>query len=550
MTSRTREAAAALGIAALLAVVMTWPIAARFCTAGRLDSGDGRFSVWNVAWVAHALTTHPSRLYDANIFYPHDDALAYSEANLVAGVLAVPVWLVTKNPYATSNWTILCAFVLSGLAAYALARHLTGRVAASAFTAIAYAYCPYVFSHIPHIQLLMSFGPPLALLALHRFVEAPSPARSAWLGGALALQALACGYYGIYGGLAVVLGVLWLGVATGRWRHWRYWLLGLSAAALAAAIVAPFFAPYAGMRAGGFQRTLADARLFSAGWRSYLASGLFAHQWLLPIIGTWREVLFPGFLPLLLAPVAVAVAFGLVGRLQTPVSRPIVGFYLALGALAGWASFGPQAGLYTVLFHTVPFFSMLRAPARFALIVALAAAVLGGIGFAALESLVAGRRRLWLVAGTMALLLAGSTPGGLALVDAPPLPQAYRQLVNLPWGPVLELPYFTSATDRSRNTEYMLMSTFHWKPLINGYSDYIPGDSYADSLTLGSFPGPEAWRVLRRLGARYVLIHWPSLARADRVRLVLEMRRLTSNLRPVVRSPDVSLFEIVLWPDD
>jgi hypothetical protein len=548
MPSRLREALVALAIAVVLAIAMTWPIAAQFGSGGRLDSGDARFSIWNIAWVAHALTTHPSQLYNANIFYPHHDTLAYSEANLVAGVLALPAWIATKNPYAASNWTILGTFVLAALAGYALVRHLTGSTAAAAVTGITYAFCPFVFSHIPHIQLLMSFGPPLALLALHRFVEAPSMRRSLWLAATLALQALACGYYGLYGGLGVGLGFLWLGAATGRLRHWRYWALGLLAAAVALALLAPFFAPYAQIRQGGFARTLADARGYSAGWRSYLASPLLAHQWLLPLIGEWREVLFPGFVPLLLTIVALAGTWGLVRRLPAAAPRSVVGFYLALGVLAFWASLGPRAGLYSVLFHTVPFFSMLRAPARFGLLVTLAATVLGGVGFAALERMVSGRRRPWLVAGVMVLVLARSTVGGLYVVEAAPLPRAYRQLVNLPWGPVLELPYFTGGNDRFRNTDYMLMSTFHWKPLINGYSDYIPADAYADSLTLADFPEMDAWQVLQRLRARYVLVHWQSFSPEDQERLATATRQQMGYLRPVVTDPDVSLFEIVSWP--
>ena len=39
-------------------------------------------------------------LFRANIFYPHDNALAFSEGNFVGGAIGVPVWLLTKNPYA------------------------------------------------------------------------------------------------------------------------------------------------------------------------------------------------------------------------------------------------------------------------------------------------------------------------------------------------------------------------------------------------------------------------------------------------------------------
>src|SRR6476661_2683192 len=85
--------AAVLCVLALAAsVVMTWPLASGLNRLGRTaNSGDARVSVWNVAWVAHALLTDPADLFDANIFHPHRNTLAYSEANIVAGAAAVPV---------------------------------------------------------------------------------------------------------------------------------------------------------------------------------------------------------------------------------------------------------------------------------------------------------------------------------------------------------------------------------------------------------------------------------------------------------------------------
>jgi len=85
---------AALAVAAL----MTWPLVTGLGHLGRTaNSGDARVSVWNVAWVAHALLTDPADLFDANIFHPHRNTLAFSEANIVAGAAAVPVWWLTGN---------------------------------------------------------------------------------------------------------------------------------------------------------------------------------------------------------------------------------------------------------------------------------------------------------------------------------------------------------------------------------------------------------------------------------------------------------------------
>ena len=98
--------------AVLLACLMTYPLIVGFDHVGRVDNNDGRWSIWVVSWVAHALTTDPLHLFRANIFYPHQDALAYSEANIAAGVVGVPVWLLTKNPYATHNFVLLVSFVV------------------------------------------------------------------------------------------------------------------------------------------------------------------------------------------------------------------------------------------------------------------------------------------------------------------------------------------------------------------------------------------------------------------------------------------------------
>ena len=75
-------------IGLIAGVVMTWPMMTAPGSLARMDSYDGKFSVWNVAWVAHALVDDPSNVFNANIFYPHTGTLAYSEANLVAGAIA------------------------------------------------------------------------------------------------------------------------------------------------------------------------------------------------------------------------------------------------------------------------------------------------------------------------------------------------------------------------------------------------------------------------------------------------------------------------------
>src|SRR5918993_158369 len=126
------EATLVVLAATALTIALTYPVAFRIDRIGRVDTDDGRWSIWVVAWVAHALTSQPRALYDANIFYPHRYALAFSEANLGAGIVGAPVWAATHNPYTTHNVVFLASFVFAFLGAYALARYLTGsRIAAT-----------------------------------------------------------------------------------------------------------------------------------------------------------------------------------------------------------------------------------------------------------------------------------------------------------------------------------------------------------------------------------------------------------------------------------
>src|SRR5690349_24868585 len=115
-----------------LAVLMTWPLAAGLGHLGRTTSADGQFSLWDVAWVARTTFADPANLFNANIFYPHKRTLAYSEANLLEGVVGAPIWWSTRNPYTTLNVLVFLAFASLFACMYLLACHLSGNAVAAA----------------------------------------------------------------------------------------------------------------------------------------------------------------------------------------------------------------------------------------------------------------------------------------------------------------------------------------------------------------------------------------------------------------------------------
>jgi hypothetical protein len=536
----------ALGL--FLVVIMTWPMAAKFDRAARLNFGDGEWSVWNVTWVAHALTTSPRSLFQANIFHPDRDTLAYSEANVVTGALGVPFHLLTGgNAYATHNGAIMTGLVLSFVFAWGLASYLGASGPVACFFAIAFTYCPYLFARTAHIQLMMTFGLPLSLWMFHRLVDAPSLARGGALGLALAAQALACAYFGIFAGLSVGLGTIFYAATRRLWTSRAYWLAIATAAVVSVGLVAPFFVPYVRVQQDfGFSRSIEESMMFAADWQAWLASSAWAHRWMLPWLERWNEVLFPGFLLPLLA------LAGLVVGLRPNVThgkRETTVFYAVVGGIAFWASFGPAAHLYTLLYKTIPVFSFLRAPGRFGILVVLALCVLASIALQALVDRMR-TRRAGMAVGTLAaaLIAAEFFTAPLNLQDAAPAPRTHVTLGTLPPGPVIELPFWYERMDFPRHARYMLWSSYHWHPLVNGYSDHIPQWFRDAVIPLSSFPTRESFDMLQPKGVRYAIFHTYWYAGRSKVRLRERIAEYQQYLRPIDIEGDVWLYEIVDYP--
>ena len=90
MTQPRRATWAAISLAfAVTAVAMTWPM---WRAPGTLapQHQDVYFNMWRLRWFAHAMRTSPLHLFDANIFHPEKDTLAYSDAMLLEGLVAAP----------------------------------------------------------------------------------------------------------------------------------------------------------------------------------------------------------------------------------------------------------------------------------------------------------------------------------------------------------------------------------------------------------------------------------------------------------------------------
>src|SRR6478609_3425344 len=132
----------AIAFAIALAVFVTWPQAIHMRTS-IVSHQDPYFSIWRISWIAHALVTSPFHLFDANIFYPAKDTLAYSDATLLEGLIAAPFLWMHVSPVVVYNVLFLAGFIGSGIAMFVLARHVTGATGPALVAAAVFTLAPY-----------------------------------------------------------------------------------------------------------------------------------------------------------------------------------------------------------------------------------------------------------------------------------------------------------------------------------------------------------------------------------------------------------------------
>ncbi len=482
---------------------MMWP-QVRHIDDSAVPHQDVYFNMWRLEWVAHALATSPRDLFNGNIFYPEPGTLAFSDAMLVQGAIAAPmVWLGTP-PVLVHNLMLLGAIVLSAVAMFALVRYLTGSRGAGVLGGTIFAFAPYRFEHIMHMELQWTMWMPLAFLALHRLIDQPRIRHGLAAGAALGLQVLSSIYYGIF--LATLLPIcgLLLQLGTIRASIRRLAVPLVAGAILAVALIGPYARPYLLARERVGERPADQIRVFAARPADYFI--VLPENWL---YGRWQtrgegeRRLFPGAVACLLAVVAV---------LLRPPSRIIIVYVLAAVA-AFEASLGFRGYLYTFLYQHVPVFHGLRAPARLGIFVVFFLAVLSAFGYSFLAAALGRRSRLILLLVLVSAVLVEDFTT-VSLVTYPnTAPPVYRLLASQPDGVVAEfpMPIFGAGPGvdgrADLDAKYQYLSIFHWKPLVNGYSGFLPPSYYSRLRNLRHFPDPFSLRTLRRQGVRYLLVH-------------------------------------------
>jgi hypothetical protein len=508
----------ALALFVVLAIAHTWPLASGPDRYSRNDNMDTQLNEWTMAWVAHAIVHDPRHLFDANIFYPEKHTLAFSENLIVQGVMAMPLFWAGASPVAAFNIILILGMALTGWATWYVVNKWTGCFSAGIVSGCLMAFNAMTLSRLVHIQAMHLEFFPLMLLAIDQLLTRPRAKAAFAVAGWFVLESLTSVYFLVFVAIAAVAAVAVRPLEWLRDNRAAFFKYAALAAVVALVLLTPFLLPYyhASLEQEQFTRHIDEVARYSATWKNYLASAGTLHT---EVLGSrngtpgWSkgyasaDFLFPGFVALLLTLVSLLSLTAFTDRRAR--------MALAFGVVSLALSFGPAFPLYAPLYKVFPLLHAIRGAARFGQMVLAAIAILSGFGLAWISTRLP--RNAALALGIVAIVTVNAeawrapigfcgVPGNTSCGPFGGVPPIFKTLDRPDVKAIVIFPFYAPGPSIQMNARYMLQSTANFKPMINGYSGYMPTAMITHNRALHDFPSEASISYLRGLGVTHVLV--------------------------------------------
>ncbi|GIW05313.1 MAG: hypothetical protein KatS3mg060_0118 [Dehalococcoidia bacterium] len=498
----------AAGLYLVLALIATWPLAARLTSHIPGSNVDEGAFLWNLWWVRFALLDlRQSPFWTDYIFYPVGVNLATYTLTFLNGLLAIPIERLA-GPIVAGNLLFLLSLTLSGFGAYVLVRDvLTGGgrsslpVELASFAGgivFAFPASRFVYASLGQMNFASTAPLPFFLLCLVRMLRRARQGHVPLLDAALAgLCFAAAALTELTYAVFLALATLPFLIGEARWwwqkRALPFGLAGgllilTTVAALPLLVVVP--------------RYLADSALAQAGWgeADRFSADLLSfvvptrlHPWLGGLAREWSAdfrdlpIVYLGWATLLLSVVGAVASWR---HARVWAATALLFALLALGPLLtinGQNRFDLDGLIVSVplpfiALHYVPLVGANRVPNRFSIIVMLALAVLLGFALRWLARRLppAAFAALAGVAAALVFLEHLSVPLPLRAAVPPP---GYEHIRDEPGDfALLQLPLGWRNSYGTQGLERTIVQSYQWvhqKRLFGGNTSRNPESTFA-----------------------------------------------------------------------
>ncbi len=510
-------------ILVLVAVLLDYPIS-------RIDQlmpnyTDVYFISWDWSWTLHALSSESVSFFDANIFAPHKNTLAFSEHMLGTAIFAWPIMVIFNNITLAYNIVVLLSFIISAIGMYLLVLYLTRNKWAALVAAIFYSLAPFKLIHsMAHLHV-NGMWLPFVFLYLHKFFNLQSWKNTLLLTFFIVLVFLHSMHYFIFLPIIILIYVT-VFMALKKFKFNKDNIKKIVTAFLALLIFAiPLIIPYFQIRQEFKQvRPIWLIEGLSPDIFSYFIFPFMYGP--LAIESTQQETLVGPGLVILALFFVLLYLFRRYKYLthQNPNSKNIfiyvlvasVSVLISFGYYIQLTSYDPGGliGPYALFYHFIPGFDGIRAVGRYSIFALLSLCVLIGYGLPILLKRFSNYKKLFIILVILSIFIYEMSfviNGRFININ---LTQDQKQLYA--WvaqqsdnNIFLEIP---AGVDAKVMVNYDLGNIFfsrlHYKKLVNGYSGYFPPGYENLTAQLRRFKPQRDIHLIKQHQVDYLLVHF------------------------------------------
>lgn len=517
------------------------------------------------------LSLNLSELPNLPIFYGFKNTLFYSNHFLLQSILALPIYLLTKNIVLTTNLFDLLTLFLSFSSMYIFSLYLSKRILPSLIAAIIFTFNPFIASHFPDALELFSLQwIPLAFLLFELFLDTKKPNYIFYFFIVISVQLVSSVYYFIFLTFTFTIYAairLWQKKISLLQFITLKSLLGLMLLIITAFLEFHFYSVTLNNATDQsiFERTILLHSPFIMNWFFVPNTNLLyssIQSMALKIAPAFFSMgdnntlsFFWGIVPLLLFVSSL--------KLIRYSLRNIWFIFLVLLSANFVLSFGPSINItqyartinppYMLLYHIYPFWKYIREPSRFAVFVFFFLALINSF---VMKDLLKSNKSLILGCFILIFILIEYINVPFSFLEISPQTMNFYSnlknnkrisaIVDLPIG----MRIYTQTNSlrlEIHDSHYMFWQMFHGKKLLNGYSSYYPSD-YLDraNLLLIDIPTKDKILKLKDWGVDAVILH------KDEFEDIKEFSKQVKELKllqipKIAQTDNLVLYDLTRW---
>lgn len=544
------------------------------------DWNDAVYFIWLIQNHIHNLTSlNFSHLFDATAMYPFKFALSFGEQFFFPSLIALLISPFNQNPIFQLNLLLVANHILNFICFYVLSslfiRNFWSRLISSFYI----SFSPYFFSQLGHFQMIF-FWP--FLLSLYFLIKdkisiGKSKKNLLFAGIFLGIQFMSSIYLGIMGFTIIFLYfAVRLYFGSKPFYLSKKFLILLVIFLLTAGI--SIYGYMLAKNEYGGRRDIGEYIYYSAHLSDYvfLSGNQSAVLYGNGLIGRWNSfnhhnsgerAAFIGIIPLI---IIFAYLFKFTrNKTSSNISIHLneFTFFLIMVGLTGFIfSLGPRLNVngtylhiplpYYLVFKEIPFIDVLRALARWSFLVALATAILVGLGldklFENLTKKISQRSGFLIGFFVFGLFIIEFYPKPLPVTSKIWWDKSYEYMnnnlcTNKP--AILEYPFIYRNSDGNiiKDLQYkmviLLASTKHSCKILSGFSGYEPPEyiKIKEQLDNNGIDINDI-NLLRKLGFTYIKLNKFALFNEESVSLPKDLEEL--GLKAVYRDNVVDIYSI------